>query len=76
MDTGRKLKALEKAFADHLYATHKLPLWENRTLGLLSRPGESEADFRKCCDAAARQEAQQCWPWRRRSSSRNSIRWI
>src|SRR5205807_530005 len=34
-------------------------LWENRTLGLVSRPGEKEADFRKRCDAAARQEAEQ-----------------
>ena len=54
MDTGRKLKALEKAFAEHLYATHKLSLWENRTLGLLSRPGETQADFRKRCRAARR----------------------
>ena len=59
MDTGRKLKALEKAFADHLYATHKLSLWENRTLGLLSRPGESEADFRKRCRAAADEQKKQ-----------------
>ena len=56
MDSGRKLKALEKAFAEHLYATRKLLLWENLTLGLLGRPGETEADFRKCCKAAAEEE--------------------
>ncbi len=59
MDTGRKLKALEKAFAEHLYATHKLSLWENRTLGLLSRPGETQADFRKRCRAAADEQKKQ-----------------
>ena len=59
MDTGRKLKALEKAFGEHLYATRKLSLWENRTLGLLSRPGETEADFRTRCRAAAEEQAKQ-----------------
>jgi hypothetical protein len=59
LDTGRKLKTLEKAFAEHLYATRKLSLWENRTLGLVSKPEETEDDFRKRCDAAARQEAEQ-----------------
>ena len=33
LDTGRKLKALEKAFAEHLYTTRKLSLWENRAWG-------------------------------------------
>ena len=46
LDTGRKVKSLEKAFAEHLYTTRKLSLWENRTLGMLSTPGESEAAFR------------------------------
>jgi hypothetical protein len=59
MDTGRKLKALEKAFADNLYATRKLSLWENRTLGLISRPGEAEPDFRKRCRAAADEQKKQ-----------------
>jgi hypothetical protein len=59
MDTGRKLKALEKAFAEHLYSTHKLSLWENPTLGLLSRPGETEAAFRQSCRAAAEEQRKQ-----------------
>ena len=59
LDTGRKLKALEKAFADHLYTTRKLSLWENRTLGLVSRPGEGREDFRQRCRAAATEEARQ-----------------
>jgi hypothetical protein len=58
-DTGRKIKALEKAFADHLYATRKLSLWENRTLELVSEPGEAQAAFRERCRAAARQAAEQ-----------------
>jgi hypothetical protein len=49
MDTGRKLKTLEKAFTEWLASTHKLSLWENRELELLSRPGESEAAFRARC---------------------------
>ena len=59
LDTGRKVKALEKAFAEHLYTTRKLSLWENRTLGLLSAPGESEAAFRSRCRAAADLEQKQ-----------------
>jgi Helicase HerA, central domain len=59
LDTGRKIKALEKAFVEHLYTTHKLSLWENRTLGLLSAPGESEAVFRGHCRVAADAEKKQ-----------------
>lgn len=57
MDTGRKLKALEKAFADHLYSNEKLPLWQNRSLELVSEPGEAREAFQERCRAAARQEA-------------------
>jgi hypothetical protein len=53
LDTGRKLKALEKAFADWVYGSRKLPLFENRTLGLVSAPGESLETFRGRCRAAA-----------------------
>jgi hypothetical protein len=59
LDTGRKLKALEKAFAEFLYTTRKLPLFENRALKLVSEPGESETSFRKRCRDAARREAEQ-----------------
>ena len=59
LDTGRKVKALEKAFVEHLYTTRKLSLWENRTLGLLSTPGETEAAFRGRCRAAADVEKKQ-----------------
>jgi hypothetical protein len=59
LDTARKLKALEKAFAEHLYSTRKLSLFENRTLKLVSEPGESESVFRKRCQEAARREAEQ-----------------
>jgi hypothetical protein len=59
LDTARKLKALEKAFADHLYSTRKRSLWQNRTLELVSEADESEAAFRERCRAAARQAAEQ-----------------
>lgn len=59
VDTGRKLKALEKAFAEHLYSTQKLLLYENSDLELVSTPGESLATFRqRCRQAAAEQRAQ------------------
>jgi hypothetical protein len=58
LDTGRKLKALEKAFADWVYGSQKLPLLENRTLGLVSAPGESAETFRRRCVSAAEQQAQ------------------
>jgi hypothetical protein len=53
MDTGKKLKALEKAFGEHLYATQKLPLFENRELELISQPGEAQEAFRARCRKAA-----------------------
>ncbi len=59
LDTGRKVKSLEKAFAEYLYTTRKLSLWENRTLGLLSMPGETEQAFRARCRAAADVEKKQ-----------------
>src|SRR5262249_37190523 len=45
LDTGRKLKALEKAFADYLAGAQKLNLFENRTLGLVSEPDEPLPSF-------------------------------
>jgi len=57
LDTGRKLKAVEKAFGEYLYSTRKLDLYENRPLGLVSAVGEAEAAFRERCRAAAENEA-------------------
>jgi hypothetical protein len=59
LDTGRKLKALERAFTDFLYSTEKLSLFENRSLELVSEPGESAASFRDRCRLAAVREAEQ-----------------
>ena len=53
MDTGRKLKALEKAFADHLYTTHKLSLWENRTLGPAQSAGRERGGLPQALSTAA-----------------------
>jgi hypothetical protein len=54
MATGRKLKALQTAFAEYLYSTQRLPLLQNRTLlGLVSAPGESRALFQKRCRETA-----------------------
>jgi hypothetical protein len=59
LNTGRKLKSLEKGFADYLYSTQKLALFENRALELVSEPGESRDAFRGRCRAAARLRAEQ-----------------
>jgi hypothetical protein len=59
LDTGRKLKGLEKAFADFVYSTQKLSLFENRELELVSLPGENEGAFRARCRAAALAQARQ-----------------
>ena len=59
LDTGRKLKALEKAFGEYVYSTRKLSLFQNRTLGLVSEPGESLDSFRERCRRAAAAEAAQ-----------------
>jgi hypothetical protein len=56
LDTGRKLKALEKAFAEHLYGTQKVQLWENRELELVSLPGETLQAFKVRCAKKAEEE--------------------
>jgi hypothetical protein len=58
LDTGRKLRALEKAFADYLASTLKLALFQNADLQLVSEPGESKAAIQERCRAAARQAAE------------------
>ncbi len=56
VDTGRKLKGLEKAFTEHLYSTQKLELFENRDLELVSLPGETQDVFRRRCGQEADQK--------------------
>jgi hypothetical protein len=59
LDTDRKLKALEKAFNEHLYSTQKISLFENRELEMVSLPGETEAAFKNRCKQAAEQQRKQ-----------------
>ena len=59
VDTGRKLKALEKAFAEYVYGTQKLSLFENRKLELTSVPGESQEAFKRRCQQKSNQECLQ-----------------
>lgn len=59
VDTGRKLKALEKVFAEHLAGSQKLSLYENRELELISRPGEAVEVFKARCRRLADQERDQ-----------------
>ena len=57
VNTAKKLKALEKAFAEYLYANARLRLLENRKLGLVSTPGEDVLAFGQRCREAADLEA-------------------
>src|SRR5262249_9479694 len=49
VDSARKLKALEKSFAEYLYGNAKLRLLENRKLGLVSEPREDAQAFQERC---------------------------
>jgi hypothetical protein len=57
LSTARKMKALEKSFADHVYANARMNLFQNATLGLTGEPGEDVVAFRERCRRAAQQEA-------------------
>ncbi|MGQ9714734.1 MAG: helicase HerA domain-containing protein [Anaerolineae bacterium] len=50
----KELRALERAFADHLYRTARLEVFYNPVLKVYGRPGESEREFRQRCEEAAR----------------------
>ena len=58
LDNARKLKVLQKAFADHVYNNARLVLLENARLGLVGEPGEDVVAFRERCRGAAGQEAE------------------
>src|SRR6202023_2253722 len=57
-NTAKKLKALERAFADFLYGNARLSVLTNRSLELTSTPGEDVLTFKARCRAAAHQEAE------------------
>ena len=50
----KELRALERAFADHLYRTARLEVFYNPVLKVYGQPGESEREFRQRCEEAAR----------------------
>ena len=50
---------LEKAFAEYLYSSQKIALFENRALGLVSAPRETEATFRARCHKEAAEQARE-----------------
>jgi hypothetical protein len=57
LTAAKKLKALEKAFAEYLYGNARLRLFENRKLGLVSEPQEDLLAFGQRCREAAVREA-------------------
>jgi hypothetical protein len=56
VDTGKKVKALERAFTEYLTSSVKLILWENRDLGMMSKPGEGRRAFQERCRQAAQKQ--------------------
>jgi len=50
----KELRALERAFADHLFRTARLEVFYNPVLKVYGQAGESEREFRKRCEEAAR----------------------
>jgi hypothetical protein len=48
------LRTLRTDFADYLYRTAKLRLWENEALDLVGDPETTEAEFKELCEAKAR----------------------
>jgi hypothetical protein len=57
LDRKSFLNAVERALADRLHGTLELKLRHNPTLGLYSRVGESEEEFRMRCEASAEDAA-------------------
>jgi hypothetical protein len=57
VNSARKLKALEKAFAEYLYGNARLRLFENKKLGLVSVPQEDLLAFTQRGREAALREA-------------------
>ncbi len=58
LNTARKLAALKKEFADHLYRYARQTIFENEKLELLSVPGEDLAAFQRHCEEKAPQSAE------------------
>jgi hypothetical protein len=58
---AKKLKALEKAFAEYLYGNARLRLFENKKLGLVSQPSEDLLAFGQRCRDAALREANRAY---------------
>ncbi|HYT94735.1 MAG TPA: hypothetical protein VEL76_38820, partial [Gemmataceae bacterium] len=56
LNTGKKVKSLEKTLAEFVYDNTRLVWFENEALNLLSQPGEDVTTFRDRCRAAARVE--------------------
>ena len=57
VDSGRKLKTLQKAFGAYLYGNARLRLFENRKLALVSEAQEDLQSFQRRCQEAAWREA-------------------
>lgn len=57
LDTKTFWNGVEKDLKNHLVANRPLQIWMNEALGLYSRVGETEAEFKERCSAAAEEAA-------------------
>jgi hypothetical protein len=59
LNTAKKIKPLERAFAGYLQANARLTVYRNRKLGVTGTPEDDLAAFRETCRTLARQKAQE-----------------
>ena len=55
LNDAKLLRSLKTDFADFLYRSANLRLWENEALDLVGQPGMTEAAFRQQCDEKAKE---------------------
>lgn len=56
---ARWMKLAERALIEHVYRHGATRIWFNRTLKVYGRPGETQLDFRRRCEAVARERRDQ-----------------
>ncbi len=57
LNSAKKIKALEKAYAEHLYGHARLTLLINHRLNVVGTPGEDRGQFQQRCRAQAAERA-------------------
>jgi hypothetical protein len=58
INDAKKLRDLERTLVRHVYESSGATVFQNRVLGLLSKPGETEEEFLARCRQAAGRESE------------------